>query len=503
MKKIHIYFVSLAVGLTLASCENWLDVQPTDTVTEEDLFKTGTGYRNALNGVYSDLSSTPLFGRELTWGVAEALAQSYGESYNTGDAPFASDLGHSDIIKYNYTTDQAKKLISSIWSKAYNVIANCNNIIGRIENEPDGKFKGGKLERELILGEALAVRAFLHFEMLIYFAPAPVANPTGNWIPYYEKFPQIGADYRTVQGILELVIRDMERGQALVEPFDTFVSHEENHRMWLHPDYRFSSSAKYPSIPHTTDGFYAYRGYRMNYPAITALLARAYSYGGQYGPAADQAQKVVDFACSDMYKAFAYTSESKAKGNFKLSDDLIFALSDSRLPDHYKTFNSGKTKLTLNMDYYDPYYNIFDAESDYRGKLLVMEDQDWDVVGLRCTTPKTSNEYTTIVADMLPVIRLSEMHYILAEACAARNSFGEATAMLDQVRVGRGCPSGLLDEAIRDKESFIGELLNETRREFLEEGLVFFYCKKMGKRPFASMTEEQLYFPLPDNETVN
>lgn len=504
MKRVYsIYIVLLAVGLSLTSCENWLDVQPADTVTEEDLFKEGTGYRNALNGVYRDLSSTSLFGRELTWGVAEALAQSYGDSYNTGNSPFASDLGHSDIIKYDYTTDQAKKLISSIWGKAYNVIANCNNIIGRIEKEPDGKFKGGKLERELILGEALAARAFLHFEMLVYFAPAPVTNPSGNWIPYYEKFPQIGAEYRTVEGILELVTRDLKRAQSLVEPFDTFVSDDENHRMWLHPDYRFSSSAKFPSIPQTTDGFYAYRGYRMNYLAITAILARAYSYGSQYDLAAAEAQKVIDFSCSEMYKALSYTPESKVKGNFKMSDDLIFALSDSQLLDHYKTFNSGKTKLTLNMDYYDPYYNIFDAESDYRGKLLLTEDADWDVIGLRYIAPKTSNEYTTIVADILPVVRLSEMHYILAEECADRNSFGEATAMLDQVRVGRGCPSGLLDGAIRDKESFVEELLNETRREFLEEGLIFFYYKKMGKRPSASMTEEQLYFPLPDNETVN
>lgn len=503
MRRIYLCFVSLAACFSLVSCENWLDVQPADTVTEEDLFKEGSGYRNALNGVFRDLSSTSLFGRELTWGVAEALAQSYGDSYNTGNAPFASDLGHSDIIKYDYATDQAKKLISSIWGKAYNVIANCNNIIGRIEKEPDGKFRGGRLERELIWGEALAVRAFLHFEMLVYFAPAPVSNPSGNWIPYYEKFPQIGAEYRTVEKALELIIRDLTQAQRLVEPFDTFVSEDEDHRMWLHPDYRFSSSAKFPSIPQTTDGFYAYRGYRMNYLAITALLARAYSYAGKHELAAAEARKVIDFSCSEVYKALSFTPESKAKGNFKMSDDLIFALSDPQLLDHYKSFNSGSTKLTLNMDYYDPYYNIFDAESDYRRKLLLEEDADWDVVGLRYTSPKSSNEYTSIVSDMLPVIRLSEMYYILAEECAARNSFSEATAMLDQVRMGRGCPSGLLDGSIRDKESFVEELLLEIRREFLEEGLVFFYYKKMGERPSSSMTEEQLYFPLPDNETVN
>lgn len=502
MKRIPIYLVSLAVGLSLTSCENWLDVQPTDTVTEEDLFKEGTGYRNALNGVYRELSSTALFGRELTWGVAEALAQSYGASYNSGNAPFDSALGHSDIIQYNYTTDQAEKLISTIWSKAYNVIANCNNIIGRIEKEPDKKFKGGKLERELILGEALAVRAFLHLKMLVYFAPAPVTNPTGNWIPYYEEFPLIGSEYRSVDAILELVIRDLKLGQAFVEAFDTFVSDEEDHRMWLHPDSRFSSSAKVPSIQ-TTDGFYAYRGYRMNYLAITALLARAYSYGGAYDLAVPEAQRVIDFACSEIYKALVYTPESKARGNFKMSDDLIFALSDTKLYDHYKTFNSDGTKLTLNMDYYDPYYSIFDAESDYRGKLLLTEDEKWDVVGLRYTTPKSSNEYTEMVADMLPVVRLSEMHYILAEACADRSSFGDAAAMLDMVRVGRGCPSGLLDSSIRDKESFVDELLKETRREFLEEGLIFFYYKKKGRMPSTSVTEDKLYFPLPDNEAVN
>ncbi len=47
-----------------------------------------------------------------------------------------------------YTNDKVKSLIESIWSKAYNNIANCNNIIQRIESEAAGKFAGGETEHK-------------------------------------------------------------------------------------------------------------------------------------------------------------------------------------------------------------------------------------------------------------------------------------------------------------------------------------------------------------------
>ena len=63
--------------LTLASCNKWLDIQPANTINEDDLFNTGDGYRIALNGIYLKLASSSLYGRELTYGMTEALAHTH------------------------------------------------------------------------------------------------------------------------------------------------------------------------------------------------------------------------------------------------------------------------------------------------------------------------------------------------------------------------------------------------------------------------------------------
>ena len=63
--------------------------------------------------------------------------------------------------KYSYTDEKVKSIIEGIWSKAYNNIANCNNIIQRIDNEPAGKFAEGEIEKNVIKGEALALPTFI------------------------------------------------------------------------------------------------------------------------------------------------------------------------------------------------------------------------------------------------------------------------------------------------------------------------------------------------------
>ena len=154
-------------AFTLGSCDSWLDVAPDDQVNEETLFKTGEGYRTALNGVYKDLSVTSLYGREMTWGFLDVLAQCYDSwSINSGHI-------YDKALSYKYQDKEIKSLIQSIWSNSYNAVANCNNLIDRAQKEDPSKFAEGEEERNLIWGEALALRAFIHFDMLRLFAPSP------------------------------------------------------------------------------------------------------------------------------------------------------------------------------------------------------------------------------------------------------------------------------------------------------------------------------------------
>lgn len=54
-----------------------MDVAPDDQVNEETLFANGDGYRNALNGVYRDMATTQMYGRELTWGFVDVMGWVY------------------------------------------------------------------------------------------------------------------------------------------------------------------------------------------------------------------------------------------------------------------------------------------------------------------------------------------------------------------------------------------------------------------------------------------
>ena len=89
-------------AFTLGSCDSWLDVAPDDQVNEETLFKTGEGYRTALNGVYKDLSVTSLYGREMTWGFLDVLAQCYDSwSINSGHI-------YDKALSYKYQDKEIK-----------------------------------------------------------------------------------------------------------------------------------------------------------------------------------------------------------------------------------------------------------------------------------------------------------------------------------------------------------------------------------------------------------
>ena len=368
----------LAFGTT--SCK-WLDIQPADTMGENDLFSKGDGYRTALNGIYLKLSSTSLYGRELSYGMTEALAHTH--EWNSA---YKNNLDYKDVASYTYTTNGVKSIISGIWSTAYNAIANCNNILDKIGDEPAGKFKGGEAERNLIQGEALAIRAFCHYLILVYFAPTPdLYKPDEEGklpvaLPYYDKFSKDIADYLEIPAFIDRIIADYIAAQELVAGYD-LADNLNQYR--LTTKYRFSGKTYSSAYPQTDDIFFAFRGYRMNYYAITALLARVYNYAGNHEEAARAARIVID-ATSPGGKLFTFTSTEDAQADYKLSSDLIFGVSKSTLIDDYNRFRSTGTTLQLNTMYS---MLISSSTSDYRWSTLVKKNTAGNNVCARYTTP--------------------------------------------------------------------------------------------------------------------
>ena len=67
-------------GLVLASfvgCADFLDVQPKDKQSEEQLFATRGGFYTAVNGIYNKMASTSLYGKSLSYELVDVISKRY------------------------------------------------------------------------------------------------------------------------------------------------------------------------------------------------------------------------------------------------------------------------------------------------------------------------------------------------------------------------------------------------------------------------------------------
>ena len=76
MKKYLIIFMCFWGGINF-SCSNWLDIKPSDRISEENNFSDLAGFKKALNGVYIELNNPDLYGKNLSCEFIEILAQRY------------------------------------------------------------------------------------------------------------------------------------------------------------------------------------------------------------------------------------------------------------------------------------------------------------------------------------------------------------------------------------------------------------------------------------------
>lgn len=484
MKTNKILFC-LASLLLLGACNQWLDVSPDDQVDEETLFETGDGYRNALHGVYLELASPTMYGREMTWGFVDIL----GRIYRTEDDFLPDYSTYYKAAHYNYTDKDVKSVVSAIWSKAYNAVANCNNLIAHVENEDPLKFAGNETEKALIYGEALALRAYIHFDMLRLFAPAPAVADGKNYIPYYERYGSTGEAKLSVDAVLEKVIRDLLAAKERLALYDTAAGH----KVELATRYRMEAGGGSQDDNVPRDLFFAYRGYRMNYYAATAVLARVYSYAGRMEEAWKQAVEIIEADYMDggsRRKCFEFTPYTQLASKRKYYDGLIFAFSNQKLSEDYLPFTGTGTGVKLAVDWDEAYEGI---RNDQRAVSL------FQTVG----SSKYCNKYIATTGgdygdDMIPVVRLSEMYYIVAEYLYGVGRESEGIHQLDLVRMARGLSAGTL--RVGNKEEMTREILKEVRKDLVGEGQLFFYYKKMNRKPVEEM---EFVFSLPDNEQIH
>ena len=265
------------VGLLFSSCSDWLDVQPETESKEEDLFTEYRGFKSALTGCYMAMANDDAYGKRLTMTNIESLACVwYFES-----EPYSSDAEAANyyLNAHDYN-DVARDAVQTIYSKMYNIIVQLNKIIRNAENNP-GAFPNEKTQA-VILGEAYALRAYCHLDILRLFGEVP--NGTGEKVnlPYsevaaFDERPEY-CDFATYS---EKLIADLTKAEELLKDNDPIF------------EYTFED-LNMPAYLELDDTYMGYRQSRMNYWAVKALQARAFLYLGRTTDAYQAAMAVIN-----------------------------------------------------------------------------------------------------------------------------------------------------------------------------------------------------------------
>ena len=484
MKKI-IYIkkiiVSIAIIPLLISCSDWLDVSSDTNILEKDIFKKGAGFRQALNGIYTKMGQAPLYGRELTWGFSSVMSDLYYKYDITSHMDLKSL--YKDFLDGEIESDYARERVyDPIWANAYSVIANCNNLLSNAEKADVSIFQFAQWEKDIIIGEAKAVRALMHFEILRLFGYSKTeeGNQTKR-IPYVNDFYTIVPTYYSTQEVLDLIIKDLESAREHLADYDLHIIN-------FFTEERFDDEIEIDEFEGEEIKFMAYRGSRMNYLASTLLLSRAYLFAENYDKADEYAKEIYKYGPKGETPVIEfskfYTFSSSISKTSKIVEEVLFASFNDDMIDEYALLLGDGESLRID----DPEDYFEDEEVDYRYARLFSKDTD---LSIRFTT-KGTNE------NLIPILRLSEAYHIMAECQARKGNLIGALDILDELRFSRKVDVKLTEKLAGASESEILDAIwNDIKRESMDDGRISWLYKRIGKG-FSKLDGP---LPLPRKET--
>src|SRR5437763_3910709 len=111
----------------------------------------------------------------------------------------------------------------NIWNSMYVCIANLNNLLAAIDSR-QSVFTGNNYQ--LVKGEALGLRAYLHFDLLRLFAPSPAQSGLNSQaIPYVTKLSPYTVPTSTTGEVLDACLSDLTVAKSLLLDQDLTTSH--------------------------------------------------------------------------------------------------------------------------------------------------------------------------------------------------------------------------------------------------------------------------------------
>lgn len=475
MRKIYHYIILIIGFLQLQSCSDWLEIDPKTTIVSEKLFRHEKGFKQALNGVYYLLTEKAIYGTELTVGLPDVLGQYWNIQKNHS---------YEDLATFDYTSANSERVLLGVWQRMYEAIANVNMLLEQLEQKDSTAFKS----YTLLMGEALGLRAYLHLDLFQLFGPVLSQSSEIQSIPYRTKYSNETVPLLAANELLDCIEQDLLRAKRLLKSADPYAGVIDQETI--------------------TDMSITNRSLRMNYYAVLSTLARlALLRGEGYREEAIRyAKEVIASEHFALVEPNVQLSLDVANRDLLFSKELVFCLHDEKRDQKLnKMVDVTSNPSTGGMFYLDYDYIERIYEKDYRDLRYI----EWIGTTTLYTYVKkyrkngaddSENSETTNKWPYIPMIRLTEMYYLLTECYIGKEDI-KALEYLNRVREARNL-TPLKDIS---GEELANELMKERQKEYLGEGKLFFTYKRLfqnlkGVQGEITATNELFCLPIPKTE---
>ena len=436
-------FICACLILSIVSCNDAIDIDQPGRLGAGNAFKSVSDLRAGLLGAYNFLDTT----NEI--GFTAAM---------TDEAFRGRDNGGQNNDEQNFNINSSNFYVDNIWESYYGAIKMATSVIAAA---PTIDATEDQVEYDNVLGQAHAIRAFAHFQILTYFSP----------------------DYTDDSALAGILVN--------APTVDVFEARPRSTNGEFYTQINADLTVA-EGLINTSEGVTF-----MGADFITALRARMAAYRGQYTTADTYAASLLanySIANQSQYTAM-YNDEDFTEVIFSLERSIgdsfdgqgtagggwagsLFAFIDP-------TINGGPF-----MEMSRSVFNILDGTSDVRltRNLNVAES----IIDPTYTTNDNFlNDDILLVfkypgggqplLNDLKVFRASEMLLIRAEAAADAGDLVGAATFLKELRDARFGSAQELQSFGSQTQAF-GAILDERRLELLYEGHRWVDLKRLGDR---------------------
>ncbi len=448
----------LAFMPLLFGCKkDFFDLKPTDALPANGSIKSDADLNTIANGMYAGLRNVDLYGRTLPIKGDLAADNLYLKTNNSGRYLIFRD--------FNQTVANAEA--ADVWDAAYDVIKRANTVIS-------ADLPSSTLVDQL-KGEAYAVRALMHFELVRNYARPYTVDADGLGVPIVIAYNQNSRPPRnTTKEVYNQIISDLNQAYTL---------------MTLNQGQSITISSTNTTRTMTS----AY----ITKHAAKALLARVYQHMGDWANARDAALDVINNSGFSLVPASDYVSywanpastTNRVETIFEVSSDAAANLSSNSLSNFYSLEGYGDVWVT------DELYNTY-SNNDVRKDVIMESNAGGRTVYLVNKYPNTSNPADK---DDTKVLRYADVLLILAEAYARLGNENSARQWLNEVATNR--IQGFAGYTSSGTQ-LLADIINERRKEFAFEGYRYWDLMRLNL-PITNHTKSQNPLVITPIETDN